>query len=297
MWPGVAEEQAMMFADANAFLRGGREALAKGPVALIFVEDAVEVEATLRHHLEAGFRAVIAFMGDEMEISEEVAQRVVRVGWDVALDAEAVEIVNACIALAPDIWFYYCFNAEFLFFPFSESRSVGEMIAFTVEERRETVLTYVVDLYAMDLEANPNAVSLDGAFMDRSGYYALARKDAWNNPLDRQMDFYGGLRWRLEEHIPKGRRRIDRVALFKAKTGLKLLPDHTFNEAEYNTYACPWHHSVTAAICSFRTAKALKRNPGSSFDIQSFEWHNSVKFEWHSKQLMDLGLMEPGQWF
>jgi hypothetical protein len=41
----------------------------------------------------------------------------------------------------------------------------------------------------------------------------------------------------------------------------------------------------------------LKRNPGSSFDIQTFKWHNSAPFEWHSRQLLDLGLMEPGQWF
>ena len=28
-----------------------------------------------------------------------------------------------------------------------------------------------------------------------------------------------------------------------------------------------------------------------------FTWHNSTRFEWHSRQLLDLGLMEPGQWF
>ena len=48
---------------------------------------------------------------------------------------------------------------------------------------------------------------------------------------------------------------------------------------------------------SFRVAKALKYNPGSSFDVQTFAWHNSVRFDWSSQQLMDLGLIEPGQWF
>jgi len=48
---------------------------------------------------------------------------------------------------------------------------------------------------------------------------------------------------------------------------------------------------------SFRTAKALRTNAGSMFDIPSFRWHNSIEFQWHSQQLMDLGLMEPGQWF
>ncbi|MGJ8624794.1 MAG: hypothetical protein ACSHW1_18790, partial [Yoonia sp.] len=121
--------------------------------------------------------------------------------------------------------------------------------------------------------------------------------DRWNNDLDRQLDFFGGLRWRFEEHIPAPRRRIDRVAIFRNKPGLTFLHDHTFSDPEYNTYACPWHHNLTAAICSFRTAKALKRNPGSTFEIDTFKWHNSAQFEWHSQQLLDLGLMEPGQWF
>ena len=287
----------MTFADAADLLRNAKSALGKGPVALIFMEDDTEVEATLRHHLGSGFKSIVAFLSDDIVLPEEITTRIARVTWNAALDDEATDIINACIAAAPGTWFYYCFNAEFLFFPFSETRGVGEMIAFTAEERRDTILTYVVDLYANDLGAHPSAVSMADAHMDRSGYYALSRKDAYNNALDRQMDFYGGLRWRMEEHIPQGRRKIDRVALFKAKPGLVLQADNTFNEPEYNTYACPWHHSVTAAICSFRTAKALKRNPGSTYDITSFRWHNSVKFEWHSKQLMDLGLMEPGQWF
>jgi hypothetical protein len=97
--------------------------------------------------------------------------------------------------------------------------------------------------------------------LDVSGYYALSRPDIdnHNHPKERQLDFFGGLRWRYEEHVPVARRKIDRIALFKAKEGLKLRDDHTFNDEEYNTFACPWHHNLTSAICSFRTAKALKK--------------------------------------
>lgn len=172
-----------------------------------------------------------------------------------------------------------------------------ELLAFHAEERRDAMLTYVIDLYAGDIDRFPDAVSLDQAMLDRSGYYALARTDAAGQPRERQFDFYGGLRWRFEEHIPPARRRIDRIGLFRARPGLKLRSDATFSVEEYNTYACPWHHNLTAAIASFRTAKALRSNPGSRYDIQSFAWHNSVRFEWSSRQLMDLGLMEPGQWF
>jgi hypothetical protein len=207
--------------------------------------------------------------------------------------------MNRLIEAAPGIWFYYGFNAEYLFHPFCETRNVREMIAFHAEERRDALLSYVIDLYAVDLDRHPQAVSLEEAHMDRSGYYALARPDAanQNHPRERQLDFFGGLRWRFEEHVPPARRRIDRIALFKAKPGLRLRPDFTFSDEEYNTYACAWHHNLTTAVCSFRTAKALKSNAGSMYDIRSFRWHNSIPFEWHSQQLMDLGLMEPGQWF
>ncbi len=83
----------------------------------------------------------------------------------------------------------------------------------------------------------------------------------------------------------------------RAKPGLKLLPDFTLSDEEMNTFTCRWHHSLTAAVCSFRTAKALHTNPGSRHAIGTFRWPNSVRFDWHSQQLMDLGLMEPGQWF
>lgn len=272
--------------------------LAKGPVALILVEDEVEVDTTLRHHINCGFTPVIALMPAAFELAGDVAGKVIRVDFDTGPAHSFARAVNAVISAAPGVWLYYCFNAEYLFFPFCETRGVGEMLAFHAEERRSAMLTYVIDLYAEDLAACPNAVSLDAAQLDRSGYYALARPDpATGHPRERQLDFFGGLRWRYEEHIPKASRKIDRISLFRARPGLVLETDHTFNDPEYNTYACPWHHNLTAAVCSFRTAKALKRNPGSTYDIDTFRWHNSTPFEWHSRQLLDLGLMEPGQWF
>ena len=59
------------------------------------------------------------------------------------------------------------------------------------------MLTYVVDAYASDLDAAPNAVSLVDAQFDRSGYYSHARKNPDGTPKDRQIDVFGGLRWRF----------------------------------------------------------------------------------------------------
>lgn len=288
----------MRFDNLKSFLRAEPAALAKGPVALIFIEDEVEIASTLRHHIDCGFRKVIAFAPAHIEIPDEFADEVSTVSLDFGRQNALFETVNSVIAAATSgVWLYYCYNAEYLFFPFCEHRTVGELVSFVTEERRDAVMTYVVDLYAGDLQAHPSAVDLKNAHLDRSGYYALSRNDRWNNALERQMDFFGGLRWRFEEHIPANRRRIDRISLFRAQNGLTFRPDFTLSEPEMNTYQCPWHNNTSSAICSFRTAKALKRNPGSTYDISTFTWYNSVPFTWHSQQLLDLGLMEPGQWF
>lgn len=283
----------------DAFLRQGTGALAKGPVAMIFVEDRAEIATTLRHHLQCGFKSVLVFIPDAFDLPRDVEAKVQRIPFDCGPQGAVFDAINRVIAKTPpQVWLYYCFNAEYLFYPFCETRTIGEMLTFHTEERRDAMLSYVIDLYAGDLQKFPDAVSLDQACLDKSGYYAQSRKDPeTGHPRERQLDFFGGLRWRYEEHIPKQSRKIDRISLFRAKPGLQLLPDHTFNDQEYNTYACPWHHNLTAAVCSFRTAKALKRNPGSAFDIHSFRNYNSTPFEWHSRQLLDLGLMEPGQWF
>lgn len=289
----------MRYFNLKTFLSDGKSALLKGPVAMIFAEDLIEVDTTIRHHQQLGFAAIILFAPPELELTEALEKDIHRVGYSMAKPGALEEAVNAVIEAAPGLWMYYCFNSEYLFYPFCETRTIGEMLAFHTEERRDAMLTYVVDLYAGDLDEHPNAVSLEDAYMDRSGYYALARPDPdnHNHPRERQLNFFGGLRWRFEEHIPAPRRKIDRIAIFLAKPGLKLREDHTFSDPEYNTYACPWHHNITASIASFRTAKALKTNAGSTFDIRRFHWHNSTEFEWHSQQLLDLGLMEPGQWF
>ena len=291
----------MQYRSLDHFISDSKAVLSKGPIALIMVEDAIEIETTLRHHQQLGFATVVAFMPASFALARDVAESkgVLRVDYDMDREGALENAVNAVIEAAPGQWLYTCYNAEYLFYPFCETRTVGELLAFHTEERRDAMLTYVVDLYADDLGAAPNAVSLDNAFLDRSGYYALARPDGTpdNHPKERQLDFFGGLRWRFEEHVPAARRKIDRISLFRAKPGLRMRDDHTFTDEEYNTYACPWHHNITASICSFRTAKALKSNPGSRDSIASFKWHNSAPFERHSRQLLDLGLMEPGQWF
>lgn len=266
----------------------------KGPAAVVLIEDPAEVDSTVLHLRELGFRDIIGVGSEDLLPDDPKVHGVIH---DTHRESALSDVVNAIIKACPGLWIHYCYNAEFLYFPFCETRNVREMIAFNVEERRDSILTFVVDLYSNDLGSHANAVSREAAHLDKSGYYALARFTDDGEKLDRQLDFFGGLRWRFEEHVPWARRRIDRVSIFKAKKGLELRDDHTFNVEEYNTISCPWHHNITAAVCSFRTAKALMTNPGSMYAIPHFWWNNSESFQWNSNQLMELGLMEPGQWF
>ncbi|KIN61905.1 Glyco tranf 2 4 domain containing protein [Sulfitobacter noctilucicola] len=289
----------MQYASLTEMITAETATLAKGPHAIVMVEDDVEVATTLRHHQQMGFKTVIALMPAAFDLPRDVQETVIRVDYNMSAEGAMENALNALMDPMAGQWVFFCYNAEYFFYPFCETRGVTEMLAFHTEERRDAMLTYVIDLYAEDLNKFPDAVSLDQAHMDRSGYYALARHDVenHNHPKERQLDFFGGLRWRYEEHVPAVRRKIDRISLFRARKDLRIRWDHTFSDEEYNTYACPWHHNITAAVCSFRTAKALKSNPGSKYEIQTFKWHNSAPFEWHSRQLLDLGLMEPGQWF
>ncbi|MEM7471647.1 MAG: hypothetical protein AAF340_09880 [Pseudomonadota bacterium] len=279
---------------ANFLANAGRVLKPAGPYAIVLLEDGREVESTITHCRKAGFSEVLVF--GHPDLFPDDADGLHLVPHDMHETGAMLDIVNSVIVACPGIWLHYCFNAEYLFFPFCETRTVRELTQFATEERRDTVLTFVIDLYSNDLGTDPDAVSRPHAHFDRAGYYALQRyKDGL--PLERQLDFFGGLRWRFEEHVPYEKRRIDRVGLFRAQKGLTLSADHRFNLAEYNTYACEWHHNISATICSFRTAKALMNNPGSKFEISYFWWQNSEAFEWNSQQLMELGLMEPGQWF
>ena len=289
----------MQFGGLEDFLTRGRAVLARGPVALIFAEDEVELTSTVAHHLAVGFRSVAVLKPGAVNWTPgaEIAARVAMVTFDPFPRDAVPEALTRIMAVTPEAtWLYWGYNAEYLFFPFCETRTVGEMLAFHAEERRKAMIAYVIDLYAPDLQAHPDGVSREAAHFDRSGYYAAARyRDG--QPLERQMEVFGGIRWRFEEHIPWKSRRLDRVALIRPEKGLQMRPDFTLTDEERNTISCPWHHNLTAAVASFRTAKALRANPGSKWAIGNFLWRGSERFDWSSKQLLDAGMMEPGQWF
>jgi hypothetical protein len=272
------------------------ETLVKGPVGFIFAEDLTGLSSSIRHHARLGFKNLFVLKRQDLELPESCVDLCQAIDIPDAFFSDVSPHVNQIIELFPDRWIYYCFNAEYLHFPFCENRSIDDLTDFITEEKRAAVFTYTIDLYPDDLSKAKDGFSLEGAHFDGAGYYALQRF-VDGAEQDRQLDIYGGLKWRFEEHLPYEKRRLNRVSLFKPEMGLEMDARGYFNNPEYNTFSCPWHHNTTITICSFRTAKSLKTNPGSTFEIDSFVWSKSVKFRWNSQQLMDHGFMEPGQWF
>ncbi|MFD1912825.1 hypothetical protein [Halodurantibacterium flavum] len=290
----------MVYASLGDFLSAATPL--RGPVAVIFAEDTVGLAPTVLHHLDKGFAQVLVlapFDLPDLALPTDHAPRVHGIRHPVHGDGAVPATLNRLIDAAPGVWFYYGYNSEYFHYPFCETRSVGDLIGFHFDERREAMVACIVDVYAGDLTAHPDGVDRDGALFDRGGYYALNRKDPDNGWVekDRQIEIYGGLRWRYEQHVPWLNRRLDRVALFLAQKGLRMRPDQTFSIEEYNTINCAWHRNVTAAVVSFRAAKSLRNNPGPAAEIADFRWPLSEPFRWSSQQLMDHGFMEPGQWF
>lgn len=268
----------------------------KAPLAVVFSEDGVAIDDTLSHLKTIGCGEILLIEAQESEISADLATDTHTVSLLFRNRMEVAAILNRIIEKYPQRWIYWGYNAEFPYFPFCETRTISDVTTFMEEERRNAVFTHIVDLYSDDLERDQNAVSREHAFFDASGYYGAPRYEG-PDKLERQFEVVGGLKWRFEEHIPWRQRRMDRISLFKAARGLEIDERGLFNEVEYNTISCPWHSNLTMAIASFRTAKALMHNPESRMMVSDFMAPQSQQFDWTSHQLLEMGFMEPGQWF
>ena len=125
---------------------------------MIFVEDNVEIRSTIAHHLMRGFRAILVFVPPDIAHPAAFAPQVHSIRYDTLSEGAVDRAINRVIRRVPNTWMYYCYNAEYLFYPFCESRSISEFLAFNKQEERAAVVTYIIDLYAADLRAHPNAV-------------------------------------------------------------------------------------------------------------------------------------------
>jgi hypothetical protein len=164
----------MRYASLPELLNAKATQLARGPLSIVMAEDEVEIDSTLAHQIKCGFRDVVLLAPEGVRLAPEHENAVHIVTHDVFVEGALPDAVNQVMDAVAGAWVHYCYNAEYLFFPFCETRRIRELLTFHTEERREAMLTYVIDLYAGDLGQHANAVSLTDAWLDKSGYYALA---------------------------------------------------------------------------------------------------------------------------
>ena len=137
----------MHYPNFDALITDSRRTLAKGPVALVLIEDDVEVHSTLMHLDKLGFGNIVAFCAPDLSLPETDLHNLHVVDFDVTADNALAYIVNSLIKALPETWFHDCYNAEYLHYhyPFCEHRNIREMLGFMQEEQRDSVMSFILE--------------------------------------------------------------------------------------------------------------------------------------------------------
>lgn len=262
--------------------------LPNGVVTVLLCESALHLRATADHAVRHGTTAIVA-IGTASVALGDPGVPVIRIGEDPG-DRNAPALISAAMEALEGRWVLWLWNGEFFHFPFCETRALGDLTEFLESERRKLIYTYTLDLYADPMPGAESAPQNVPMHFDRIGYYAFPEQD-------QTLRVYGSLCWRFEEIAPKWMRQIGRASLVKAERDMRLGPDLHFDDPAFASVSCPWHRSPTAAMMSLRSARRITSHPDFAMRRDSLIWHGSVPFEWTSRQLLDLGMIEPGQWF
>ena len=253
---------------------------------ILLCESAWHAMASARRLVRQGVDLLIVVGG---ELPEDPGCPLLTIAQPVT-DANAPELLTTLIPKFAGRWVIWLWNGEFFVFPFGENREIGDLTDFLGDERRKGLYCYNFDLYAPDLPSPDQAPELFELNIDRVGYHAFPRDN-------QQLRVYGGLGWRFQELLPDRLRQIGRTSLFLARPGLRMGEEFFINDDEYASVSCPWHRNPTGAVMSLRRAKRIMAHPEFPQLRQRLLWDGTQSFDWTSAQLLDLGLIEPGQWF
>ncbi len=151
------------------------------------------MDETIVHLQDAGFAALIA-----VGPGAAGAQRAAKDGVDIVSSPADImnaqmraDTMNRVIAAAAGRWMLVCFNSDFLFYPFRESRRIQDFTEFLSWERRPAAIGYAIDLYSDALGRDEQALSLEDVYFDTEGWYGFERGE-------QQSEVFGGLGWRFE---------------------------------------------------------------------------------------------------
>lgn len=276
----------MQFASTAEFARK-RPTLPGGVIGVLLCESDLHARASARRMARQGVSALIAIgnpgdLGDPGCPVHTVSQPV--------SDVDAHRVLNPLIDALAGQWLLWHWNAEFFVFPYGETRILADLTAFLTDERRRSLYCYALDLYSQDLPRADQAPELAELKFDRIGYHAFPKEN-------QQLRVFGGLGWRFQEFLPPRTRQIGRTSLLKAQKGVHLGRDMMFEDLDYASVSCPWHHNPTGAVMTLRRARRIMAHKAFPEIRKRLDWKGTTRFEWDSKQLLDLGLIEPGQWF
>ncbi len=269
------------------FARKGAD-LPGGVVTAILCESALHLDATAQHAVEQGSSSIVA-LGRASAALGDPGVPVIRIAEDPS-DRNVPDLIPQIMDALEGRWVLWLWNGEFFHFPFCETRTLGDLAEFLDAERRKLIYTYAFDLYADPLPGAQARLRDCEMHFDRIGYYAFPEQD-------QTLKVYGALGWRFEEIAPSWMRQIGRASLVRAERGMDMKRDLHFEDPDFASVSCPWHRSPTAAMMSLRATRRILAHPAYPGRRGNLIWHGSVPFEWTSRQLLDLGMIEPGQWF
>ena len=275
----------MRYRTIAEFRRAGA-ALPSGIVAVLLCDQPWHARSSANRLAQQGAACILAIGGVNVD---DPGCPVITIDEPVA-EARAHQTLSALIPALAGRWVLWLWNGEYFVFPFGETRQIGDLTDFLADERRRSIYTYALDLYAHDLPAEAEAPEQSDLNIDRIGYHAYPRDN-------QQLRVYGGLGWRYREFLPDSARQIGRTALFLARPDLRMGAERLMEDEEYASVSCPWHHNPTAAIMSMRRARRVMAHPEFPAVRERLLWDGSERFDWTSAQLLELGLIEPGQWF
>ena len=276
----------MEFDTVSAFVKA-KPALPGGVIAVLLCETPMQVDTTARRLQDQGARAILAIGRTDALGTLDIP--VIRIA-ERPTHRNAWVMLNTLIDALADRWLLWLWNGEYFVFPFGETRTLSDLTDFLSDERRKVIFTYALDLYAADLPGPQEDPAQANLRFDRIGYHAFPKED-------QVLRLYGGLGWRFGEFVPKELSQIGRSSLFRATKGVWLDRKYLFEDVEYASVSCKWHHNPTAAMMSLRRARRIMAHPRFHEVRGKLIWSGSEPFAWNSQQLLELGMIEPGQWF
>lgn len=276
----------MKFDTVSAFAKA-RPTLPSGVVGVLLCETRAQVEATACR-LEAQGASVIVAIGQAVDL-DDIAIPVITI-VERPTQRNAWLMLNTLIDALSDRWLLWLWNGEFFVFPYAETRTLRDLTDFLADERRKMIFTYALDLYAQDLPEPDQDPARMALCFDRSGYHAFPKEE-------QVLRLYGGLGWRFAEFTPKEMQQIGRTSLFRATKGVWLDRKYLFDDPEYASVSCKWHHNPTASMMSLRRSRRIMAHPRFHEVRGQLMWAGSEPFDWSAQKLLELGMIEPGQWF